>query len=121
MNKQQMIEEMEAIISKYCEFEYEACDRWDVEKAAKEIYSNHLKAQQREIERLREALDQSWVGGNHLANILVHKLGSDFSEKYPHDLDTESALRLLCDTFEHDVWAAWSCIMTGKSLTGEGE
>lgn len=55
------------------------------------------------------------TGGNHLASILIRQLGGDFSEKYPPDLDPESALRSLCATDTYDIWCAWAAIMNARN------
>lgn len=60
--------------------------------------------------------DRILTGGNHLANVLIGKLGSDFAKKYPPDLDAESALRRLGATVEYDVWCCWAAIMR-ESMT----
>jgi hypothetical protein len=54
------------------------------------------------------------VGGDHLANVLISKLGPNFAEKVPSDLDAESALRILCATPEYDVWCCWAAIMRAR-------
>lgn len=61
------------------------------------------------------ALNDVMVGGNHLASILVGKLGGDFATKYPSDLDPQDALRLLSATIEYDVWCCWAAIMRARA------
>jgi hypothetical protein len=75
------------------------------------------------VERLEEALDLTMVGGNHLATVLIGKLGAGFAEEFPPDLDQELALRMLCATDTYDVWCCWSAIMRARSVlsTREGE
>ena len=87
-------------------------------QAALEAGDSHLA---KENERLKWALDQCFVGGNHLASMLIDSLGADFAEKYPYDLDAESAMRMLNDTQEHEIWVAWSCIMTAREALHASE
>jgi hypothetical protein len=75
-----------------------------------------------EIERLRAQRDQLlaalnlvMVGGNHLANVLIGRLGGGFAAKFPPDLDHEIALRKLGATDEYDVWCCWAAIMTARA------
>lgn len=67
------------------------------------------------------ALNDIGVGGNHLASILIGKLGPDFASKYPPDLDTDSALRMLCATTEYDVWCCWAAIMRARNIVIKAE
>src|SRR3990167_6130191 len=69
-----------------------------------------------EICRLTKAIEIIEVGGNHLANILIGKLGGNFASEYPPDLDQESALRRLCATDTYDVWTCWAAIMRAKEI-----
>jgi hypothetical protein len=69
-----------------------------------------------ERDGLRIALDLTMLGGNHLANILIQKVGADFSERFPPDMDPQDALRRLCATTEYDVWCCWADIMQARAL-----
>lgn len=72
-------------------------------------------------ELLREALDGVMIGGNHLATILVHKVGDNFAFHYPPDMDPQEALRTLCATTEYDVWCCWAAIMRARATLTQGE
>jgi hypothetical protein len=63
--------------------------------------------------RLREALSGVMIGGNHLANILIQRVGPDFSLEHPPDMDTWIALEKLHSW--HDVWVAWAAIMRARA------
>lgn len=69
--------------------------------------------------RMVAALEHCMVGGNHIAGLLVQKLGPDFADKYPPNLDPESALRMLCATDEYELWCCWSAIMRARDSLGE--
>ena len=72
--------------------------------------------------RGREALAASQgvlTGGNHLAKLLVHKLGPDFAERCPPDMDPQDALHFLHATPEYDVWCCWSAIMRFRAALPE--
>ena len=45
-----------------------------------------------------EAFELIMIGGNHIAGLLSEKLGADFPERYPCDMECEDALRRLCAT-----------------------
>jgi hypothetical protein len=60
-------------------------------------------------------------GGNHLANVLVQKLGGDFASKYPPDLNSETAIRLLGATTEFDVWCCWAAIMRARAIIAKAK
>ncbi len=66
-------------------------------------------------QHLLSALDGVLVGGNHLANILIGKLGGAFASKYPPEMEPEDALRMLCATDEYDIWCCWRSIMLARS------
>jgi hypothetical protein len=53
-------------------------------------------------------------GGNHLANVLVRRVGGDFADRFPPSADPEFVLRVLGATDEFDVWVAWSAIMLAR-------
>jgi hypothetical protein len=63
---------------------------------------------------LREAWDRVMVGGNHLANVLIAKLGPYFPSKWPPEMHPEEAIRTLCATVEYDVWCCWRAIMLSR-------
>ena len=70
--------------------------------------------------RLREALELTMVGGNHLANVLIGKIGAGFAEKFPPDMEQEDALRILCATDTYEVWCCWTAIMRARSALEAG-
>jgi len=102
MNKQQMIDDMAKSL---CSFAYDGChkDDWkDFTDEATEVFDHivqpHLEAQQREIERLREALEA--ITG--------------------HGVSQSSAMNM-----PEEQWA-WRCFnklqwIAKKALVGEGE
>ncbi len=51
------------------------------------------------------------VGGNHLANILIGRLGGDFSTHWQPTMHWESARESIVDEDTFDVWVAWAAIM----------
>jgi len=63
---------------------------------------------------LYDALDQVMTGGNHLASILVNRVGADFAERFPPEMEPEDALRTLCATDQYDVWCCWREIMLAR-------
>lgn len=50
-------------------------------------------------------------GGNHLASVLIGRVGADFAERFPPDTCPDSVLHRLGATDEFDIWCAWSAIM----------
>ena len=68
-----------------------------------------------EVARMRDAVDSVMVGGNHLANVLIGNLGAGFAERFPPDMDHETALRSLCATDNYDVRCCWSSMMLARA------
>lgn len=62
-----------------------------------------------------DALESVMVGGNHLASILLDKVGPDFAERFPPDMEPQDALRILCATTEYNVWSCWREIMLARA------
>jgi len=69
-----------------------------------------------QIVQLATALEMALIGGNHLANVLIGRLGAGFSENYPKDMDHETALRRLCATDEYEIWCAWAALMNARDV-----
>lgn len=69
-----------------------------------------------QIVKFATALEMAFIGGNHLANVLIGRLGAGFSEKYPKDMDHETALRRLCATDEYEIWCAWAALMNARDV-----
>jgi len=68
-----------------------------------------------EIQRLRELLDRVMVGGNHLANVLIGKLGGGFADRYPPSMDAHDALEAIGANDEYEVWCCWRAIMQARA------
>lgn len=66
-------------------------------------------------------IENMLIGGNHLANVLIGKLGASFSEVWPFDMDHEDALRTLCATDEYEVWCCWSAMMRAREALSDEE
>lgn len=74
------------------------------------------------IERLEKALGRTMVGGNHLANILLGKLGGDFHGKYPATLTPDEGLQLIGSNDQYDAWSCWrEIILTRVVLQPESK
>jgi hypothetical protein len=65
---------------------------------------------------LVEALELCLTGGNHIAGLLVDKLGPGFAERWPPDTDHEIALHSLHATDNYDLWCCWAAIMRARDL-----
>jgi hypothetical protein len=50
------------------------------------------------------------IGGNHLANYLIGKLGGGFASEYPPTMSPLEVLEKL-DNDVYDVWCGWAAIM----------
>ena len=73
------------------------------------------EALEAEVKRLREAFHSAMAGVNHLASQLISRLGADFAEQYPFDMDVGTALRRLHATVEFDMWCAWASAMKARA------
>lgn len=81
-----------------------------------------LRALLSERDRLRAALELTMVGGNHLAGVLVDRLGPGFAEHLEPDTPHEIALHALKATLNYEVWCCWSAIMRARqALNPTGE
>jgi hypothetical protein len=87
-------------------------EEWSKLAASQEEEIDYLLQQR---DRLLAALNLTMLGGNHLANVLIGRLGGGFAAQYPPDLDHEIALRKLGATDEYDVWCCWAAIMTARA------
>lgn len=65
-------------------------------------------------ERYRIGFELCLVGGNHLANDLIPKIGADFATKYPPDMDQGNALLQLGAYY--DIWACWAALMRARAV-----
>lgn len=77
-------------------------------------HESTIETLQSQLTSLREALDLALIGGNHLAHVLIGKLGAGFAEKYPPDEDPTIVLHSLCATDTYDVWCCWAALMNAR-------
>lgn len=68
-----------------------------------------------------EAWELVGIGGNHIANQLVHRLGPDFSERYPPCMDSRDMLEILGCSVEYDMWCCWANIMRARDILEAGD
>lgn len=61
------------------------------------------------------AINEILVGGNHLANFLIGKLGGSFSADFPPTCDPQIAMKSMPSDV-YDVWVCWAAIMRAKFL-----
>ena len=62
------------------------------------------------------AINDIMVGGNHLANFLIGKLGPSFSADFPPSADAAKvAGKMPSDVF--DVWVCWAAIMRARFIS----
>jgi hypothetical protein len=57
------------------------------------------------------------VGGNHLANFLIGRLGGSFANNYPPDTAPADAIARMKDNEAYDVWVCWAAIMRARDNT----
>lgn len=53
------------------------------------------------------------IGGNHLANVLIGRLGPDFSTRFPPTMKAGYAVTAM-DNDTYDVWCCWAAIMRAR-------
>lgn len=83
-----------------------------------------IREQETEIAKLRAESEEMRIqfgaiaiGANHLANVLIQKLGPDFADRFPFTMDArESALRLQGRPDIYDVWCTWAVIMRTRDM-----
>jgi hypothetical protein len=64
------------------------------------------------------------IGGNHLANVLIGRLGGNFSTRFPPTMAHNDALEGIRDVEIYDVWCCWAAIMRARDadcLTKRGK
>ena len=67
-----------------------------------------IKMARAENERLREALNKTQIGVNHIATYRT--------DKWPEaGTDHEIALRILCATQEYDMWCCWNAAIQARA------
>lgn len=75
-----------------------------------------LMAIKEENARLRAALELCLTGGNHIANILIGRIGAGFSERYTpytaHDVVRED----LGAGDVYEAWCCWSACMRARDM-----
>ena len=84
--------------------------------APSSVYANACGEGAREIGRLDEAFGMCLTGGNHIASVLISRLGGDFSSKYPKTMPYEEALQAIGAGDTYDVWCCWSAMMRARDL-----
>ena len=62
---------------------------------------------------LKRAHDRMLTGGNHLANVLIKRLGAGFPERFPKTMPEQTAMGLL-DNESYDIWCAWAACMRAR-------
>ena len=90
-------------------------ERLRSDRAQLVLMTEQLRTANQEIERLRAALELCMVGGNHLANELIGKLGGGFATRYPPSMSEQDALHQLGP--QYDCWTCWSCIMRAREIS----
>lgn len=56
------------------------------------------------------AIQQVLIGGNHLASVLINRLGCDESRFPPYMSSYEQAQAAISDPETLDIWVAWAAI-----------
>jgi hypothetical protein len=56
------------------------------------------------------AIEDALIGGNHLANFLIGKLGGDFASRFPPTMPSGEVLEALPNDV-YDVWCCWAALM----------
>jgi hypothetical protein len=74
-----------------------------------------LLSQENRIAELEKALELCMTGGNHLANVLIGKLGGAFHERYPVGADHDAVLEAMGYGDTYEVWCCWNAIMRARS------
>lgn len=67
-----------------------------------------------EIERLRKAVDRMQIGGNHVASVLIGRLGAGFSKKWPHGTSHSVVLEALGAGDDYEMWCCWNASMSAR-------
>jgi hypothetical protein len=64
-----------------------------------------------DISEIRTSLIEVLTGGNHLASVLINRLGAGPELLPPYQTDLDSARLIVKDPETLDVWIAWRAIM----------
>lgn len=73
------------------------------------------------LERYQTALKSMLIGGNHLANVLIGRLGPGFAKEFPPTREPDEALRLMGAGDDYEVWCCWRAIMLARNGLPEHE
>lgn len=95
---------------------YESGGVWEVQDDA--ALFSALPSLLDEVEALREALATTMIGGNHLANVLVERLGGGFAKEYPPDGESPGYGE---DSQTIDIWHCWASIMRARAAIGRSK
>jgi len=58
-----------------------------------------------------EALENIFIGGNHLASSLIYLLGADDDTFPPYGTDPKDAMEVIEDPIKYDLWMCWMTMM----------
>lgn len=65
---------------------------------------------------LREALDLCLTGGNHIATVLIGRLGGGFAGPLSPDASHEFARARIADQDTYEIWCCWSALMRAREM-----
>ena len=68
------------------------------------------------VDGMREALDLCLVGGNHIASVLIGRLGGGFAGALSPDASHEFARSRIPDLDTYEIWCCWSAIMRAREM-----
>ncbi|MCB1460945.1 MAG: hypothetical protein KDJ90_00600 [Nitratireductor sp.] len=116
----QVADEFEAVALIYQIGTFDPLDEITQETAANLVHFSRLDPQTvaalvSEVIEAREVVEGVLIAGNHLASLLIGKIGAHFSTAFPPETDPEMVCaRISSDEF--DLWIAWASIMRARSF-----
>lgn len=75
-----------------------------------------LIAANEEIARLRAALELCLTGGNHIASLLIGRIGPAFNERYPPGTPHDTVREDLGSGDVYEAWCCWNACMRARDM-----
>lgn len=84
-----------------------------------EAQSSEIFSLRDRIHALETALNRCLIGGNHIAGVLIDRLGARFSTDYPPGSEHRDVRAALTSQEDYEIWCCWNALMCARSVLSE--
>lgn len=70
----------------------------------------------RENAKLKQAVEMMSIGANHIACVLIGRLGAGFADKFPPQMPAWQVLEKLGAGDDYEIWCCWSAAMRTRDV-----